>query len=928
MNRKLLIALLATITLSATSQTKYSIDASAATDPLKNVNFKMGNIGAKGYEVVLNSQYLSIGDKPVIPVMGEMHLTRVPRNYWEETLLKMKAAGVNVIAFYVFWNHHEEIEGQFNWSENYDVRAFVELCGKHGLYAYPRIGPWAHGEARNGGFPDWLLRKNQLVERSNTPVYQNYVKRFYHEIGQQLQGLYYKDGGPIIGIQLENEYWHAKQGEAHIMWLKETAKAEGMDVPLYTVTGWKSGSVPPFEVVPLFGAYPDAPWASHIKKEINEENFCFDAFRDNEKIGDETDKSKQYMDYSQYPYFTCEMGIGIQNTYHRRLIIDPKDGLAMVTAKLGSGSNLIGYYVFAGGSNPQGILHAQTEDQDETGYWNHNPDKSYDFQAAILETGETSRAYREVKKLHYFLSDFGQELAPATPVIATKRPNDIQLAVRRNGNSGFLFGINYCRYIPREPRKNVQFEVKLPTETLIFPKKGINIPDSTVFIWPFNLQLDNIQLNYATAQPLCKLDDAYVFHANGGVKPEFCVDALNVTDITIDKKSISVKNGKFIFTVDQPGMETSIVIKKTDGKATRIIVLNEAEARNAWVFNVKNRKELYISEADLYLNGGKLNIISKTATINFYKYGNPTNFRLNGQVISSKAEGVFTLYSIIQPKTIFEIKAEPKPILADAVWLQSNSEAKLSGKLQLFHRFITKEFSLENTSRIRSAIMYLAPETDCRLNINNRWVAQPIKSNTINAIDITGYAQTGENKLYLDFPLTEGVKGYAAKVVVEYYNTQRVEFVTDQSWLTKDAYNYPSELKSLGDFGVTKQMIAAPAIFQNMDIDQWKEWNIHIPYGALKNAHQVYLSLSYTGDVGQLYLGHQLVGDNFNANVPWRVALNRLDFSAEGQNLKLLITPAHYTRMFQDSPTPVSEIGKAMLKELKVESDNQVELER
>jgi hypothetical protein len=71
-----------------------------------------------------------------------------------------------------------------------------------------------------------------------------------------------------------------------------------------------------------------------------------------------------------------------------------------------------------------------------------------------------------------------------------------------------------------------------------------------------------------------------------------------------------------------------------------------------------------------------------------------------------------------------------------------------------------------------------------------------------------------------------------------------------------------------------------------------------------------------------------LVSDNFNANVPWRVALNRLDFSAEGQDLKLLITPAHYTRMFQDSPTPVSEIGKAMLKELKVESDNQVELER
>ncbi len=927
--KRILLAFLFTISfLFISAQTKYSIDASGATEPLKNVHYNMGNAGTKGNEILLNNQYLTISGKPVVPVMGEMHPTRIPRKYWEETLLKMKAAGVNIIAFYIFWNHHEEIEGQFNWSDNYDIRAFVQLCKKLGLYAYPRIGPWAHGEARNGGFPDWLLLKTQLVVRTNQPVYQNYVKLFYHEIGIQLHDLYYKDGGPVIGIQLENEYWHAKQGEPHILWLKETAIAEGMDVPLYTVTGWRGGSVPPFEVVPLWGAYPDAPWASHVQREMNEENFCFDSFRDNEKIGNEVSKAKQYVDSSQYPYFTCEMGIGIQNTYNRRLIIGPKDGLAMVTAKLGSGSNLIGYYVFAGGSNPQGILHAQTEDQDETSYGNHNPDKSYDFQAAILETGETSKAYREVKKLHYFLNDFGAELAPATPVMAVKRPNEIQLAVRKNGNSGFVFGINYCRYIPRNVRKNAQFKVKLPNETLTFPQKGINIPDSTVFIWPFNLQLGDIMLNYATAQPLCKLEDAIVFFANGTIKPEFCLDNQNIADISIGQKSIPAKNGKFIFTIDNPGKENSVTIKKTDGKIMTFIVLSETEARNAWVFKVDNKKEFYISDADLYMNEGRLNVISKMNSTTIYKYGNAENFKWRGQSIIAKSEGLFTHYTFSQPKTTIEIKAEKEPVLANAIWLQSNSVDKLSRKNQLFHRFFVKEFSLENTSRIRSAVIYLAPENECRLNVNTRWIVQPIQPNTLNTLDITGYVQTGENKFYLDFPLTEGIKGFAAKVVVEYYNTQRIEFSTDQSWLTKDSYNYPSQFKSLGEFGAAQQMASVPVAFHNIDIDQYKFWNIHVPYNFLDHQHEVYLSLSYIGDIAKMYLGHQLVADNFNANVPWRIALSRLDFSPEGRDLKLLITPAQTTRLFQDAPTPATEIGKAVLKDLKIESDYQMELER
>ena len=85
---------------------------------------------------------------------------------------------------------------------------FVMLCGRLGLQAIVRVGPFAHGECRNGGIPDWLYGRPFAV-RSNDERYLAYVRRLYGEIAQQIDGLLFKDGGPVIGIQLENEYMHA-----------------------------------------------------------------------------------------------------------------------------------------------------------------------------------------------------------------------------------------------------------------------------------------------------------------------------------------------------------------------------------------------------------------------------------------------------------------------------------------------------------------------------------------------------------------------------------------------------------------------------------------------------------------------------------------------------------------------------------------------
>lgn len=103
-------------------------------------------------------RFMTKDGKPFMPVMAEFHFSRYPAEEWEEELEKIKAGGVDVVSTYVFWIHHEEEEGVFNFSGQRDLRRFVALCGKHDLHVWLRIGPWCHGEVRNGGFPDWLRK--------------------------------------------------------------------------------------------------------------------------------------------------------------------------------------------------------------------------------------------------------------------------------------------------------------------------------------------------------------------------------------------------------------------------------------------------------------------------------------------------------------------------------------------------------------------------------------------------------------------------------------------------------------------------------------------------------------------------------------------------------------------------------------------------
>ncbi len=845
-----------------------SIDARVVKPEIIACHLNMGHPGEKGKELLINNKYITLGGKPILPVMGEIHYTRVKRENWEETILKMKANGINIIAYYIFWTHHEEIEGKFNWNENYDLRAFTELCKKHTIWAYPRIGPWCHGEVRNGGLPDWLMQKG-FRTRTNDPEYQFYAERLYKEIAQQLDGLYYKDNGPIIGVQLENEYWRGKGGEDHIRLLKKTAQKYGIDVPLYTVTAWRNASVPENEVIPLWGGYPAAPWNTNLKKIEYNESYLFTKPVNDESIGHKENNDSYKPDYSPYPYLTCELGVGNQLSEHRRPIIDPIDGMAIATSNIASGSNLPGYYVFTGGLNPVGQLTTLEEDQWESGYWNEYPDISYDFQAAISEAGEIKMSYHELKPLHYFLNDFGDLLAPMQPVVPENNQewDDLQYSFRTNGSQGFLFVSNYYRGHVKSIKKNVQFNIQLKKEKIQLPKKPINIHDSTVLIWPVNLKMGETVLKYASCQLICNLQHTdtvtWVFKQNRDIQPEFLFSAENIKSLEINGGTLQTdKQGYFVKNI-QPGLNKGNYVYTTDGTVHRIIVLSENESRQFWYFKNPEKEYVFISKSNLYMD--------EKNQLHSFTIGSSNDL----QTINCSLELIREPLDEPNVKK-FDLPLHKADLIDSVQWLQLNP-ANYDESRNLYRKLFFKDITLSNTANIRKAGIYLVSGLEGEIRVNNRWLNQQFIKNKENYLDLTAYINKGVNNLMFVFPYTNEPSVMAAIIEVEYYNSDKEHILSDTSWLTTEQYKIPAPW----EFTRNKRIPIThpcPDIYKDFQFTTHR-FAVALDLPKINAETNRYLRINYIGNKAQCRLNKKLVADNFNNGTIWTINLSNLNIN-------------------------------------------------
>ena len=147
-----------------------------------------------------------LNGKPFIVKADEVHYPRIPRPYWEHRIQMCKALGMNAVCIYIFWNIHEQQEGQFDFTGNSDVAEFCRLAQKNGLYVIVRPGPYVCAEWEMGGLPWWLLKKKDIRLRERDPYFMERVKIFEQKVGEQLAPLTIQRGGPIIMVQVENEY--------------------------------------------------------------------------------------------------------------------------------------------------------------------------------------------------------------------------------------------------------------------------------------------------------------------------------------------------------------------------------------------------------------------------------------------------------------------------------------------------------------------------------------------------------------------------------------------------------------------------------------------------------------------------------------------------------------------------------------------------
>lgn len=564
---------------------------------VKNINRKIEEKKQFGDEHIrVTNQCFYKDGKPWLPCAGECHFSRIPEEDWDKTLSLMKEGGLSIVSTYVFWIHHEEIKGEFTFEGRCNLNKFIQKCAEHDLLVLLRPGPWAHGECRNGGFPDWLVKECyeackdmdrewehmdcdiDIGMRCLVEPYMSYAKEYMQRIMNEVKG-----NRNIIGIQIENEL--AKFPD-YMSELKKIVVETGIKVPIYTATGWGKVKLND-DLIPSVGAYPDYGW--DMGEEMNMADvadsgayvFSSSAFVQAEIGADIQDKKSAEVpnvedNVFDMPYITCELGGGIQTSYKRRPYILPEDVSAISLCTLGSNAALLGLYMYKGGLNPIGKT-TYTQECKATGYPNEYPLISYDFQAPIGEVCQVRKHYFLLKNIFELCNNFGDMLAPMPAVL----PDGIQKAdcmdkasvrcsVRSNGESGFLFVNNHNRIQELSEKTDVCFTIATKSNTVEIPIKTI-LP-GVHFAMPFNLEYGRLKAKYITAMPNKKGDNLLVFTKIKGIEPVLCTDSGEI--IALDK--LQTINGVDIVVKDEYEFKESV------GKTLEATMLSENTKPTEW----------------------------------------------------------------------------------------------------------------------------------------------------------------------------------------------------------------------------------------------------------------------------------------------------------------------------------------------------------
>ena len=353
----------------------------------------------------LEKEYLVIDGKPRFIYAGDFSYGRIPRAVWRDRLLMMKAAGINTVSFYCVWRFHETADNVWDFEGNHDIDHLLGLIGELGLYAIFRMGPFVHGEFRNGGYPDFLVEKLGARLRSNDPEYLGYSERFYRKLLAIAGRHLITSGGPIILFQLENELGSAgckgddiprgdvddEKNRQHLAFYTKLVRNAGIDLPFIDINRVSGRQELLGSHVSTGGYYPAAC-------------FCTDGelapMRPHENNG--------------VPYLSIETGCGMfvrffdypayrnTNSFQGPIIKAPSvEALAQQT--VAEGASGVGLFIFCDGQ------HFGNDNESMIPFRNMN------FQAPISCVGTLRDSYRGLKRLGWFLRSFESELLKTHP---------------------------------------------------------------------------------------------------------------------------------------------------------------------------------------------------------------------------------------------------------------------------------------------------------------------------------------------------------------------------------------------------------------------------------------------------------------------------------------------------------------------------------
>ena len=336
-----------------------------------------------------NGTFLLNGN-PFVVKAAEIHYPRIPKPYWEHRIKMCKALGMNTVCIYIFWNIHEQREGQFDFTGNNDVAECCRLAQKNGMYVIVRPGPYVCAEWEMGGLPWWLLKKKDIRLREQDPYFMERVKIFEQKVGEQLAPLTIQNGGPIIMVQVENEYGSYGEDKPYVSEIRDCLRGiYGKDLALFQCD-WSSN----FEKNGL----DDLTWTMNFGTGAN----INDQFR---RLGELRPNA---------PKMCSEFWSGWFDKWGARHETRPaKDMVDGMDEMLSKGISFSLYMTHGGtsfghwaGANSPGFAPDVT---------------SYDYDAPINEYGQTTPKYFELRKMMEKYND-GKALPavpkPATPIIA------------------------------------------------------------------------------------------------------------------------------------------------------------------------------------------------------------------------------------------------------------------------------------------------------------------------------------------------------------------------------------------------------------------------------------------------------------------------------------------------------------------------------